>query len=47
MQRRALADPLGDVVGNGKDLVGLFVQQQMIVAEMGPLTCQWKFLVLR
>ena len=27
--------------------VGLLVEQQMVVAEMRPATCQWKFLVFR
>ena len=31
-----LAHPLGDVVGDGEDLVGLLVEQQMVVAEMRP-----------
>jgi len=31
-----LAHPFGDHVGGGEDLVGLFVEQQMIVAEMRP-----------
>ena len=36
MQRGAadLAHPLGDIVGDGEDLVGLLVEHQMIVAEM-------------
>jgi hypothetical protein len=31
-----LADALGDGVGCGKDLIGLLVQQQIVVAEMRP-----------
>ena len=31
-----LAHALGDVVGDGEDLVGLLVEQQMVVAEMRP-----------
>jgi len=31
-----LADSLGDGVGCGKDLIGLLVQQQIVVAEMRP-----------
>lgn len=29
-----LADALGELVGGGEDLIGLLVEQQMIVAEM-------------
>ena len=38
MQRGAadLAHPLGDVVGDGEDLVGLLVEHQVVVAEMRP-----------
>src|ERR1700731_2734546 len=37
-QRRSadFTDTLGDWVGGGKDLLGLFVEQKMIVAEMRP-----------
>ena len=43
-----LAHALGDVVGHGEDLVGLLVEQQVVVAEVRPADmCQWKFLVFR
>ena len=37
-ERRAadLAHALGDVVGDGEDLVGLLVEEQVVVAEMRP-----------
>ena len=31
-----LAHPLGQLVGGGEDLVGLLVEEQMVVAEMRP-----------
>ena len=41
-----LAHALGELVGGGEDLLGLLVEQQMVVAEVrARLTCQWKFLV--
>lgn len=41
-----LAHPLRDAVGRGKNLLGLLVEQQVVVAEVRPRQCQWKFLVL-
>jgi hypothetical protein len=48
-QRRAanLADALGDVVGGRENLLTLLVEEEMVIAEVGPDTCQWKFLVFR
>lgn len=42
-----LTHALRDRVGHGKELVGVFVEQEVIIAKMGPLMCQWKFFVLR
>jgi hypothetical protein len=42
-----LARALGDIVGDREDLSCLLAQEQVVVAEMIPLICQWKFLVFR
>ena len=49
-QQRAAADlahAFGELVSGAEDFGRLLVKHQMIGRKCGPLTCQWKFLVLR
>src|SRR5579862_3290027 len=34
-----------NITGHSENLFKMFVEQQMIIAEMWPILCQWKFLV--
>jgi len=38
---------LGNRVGHGEDLVGVLVEEQMVIRKCRPLMCQWKFFVFR
>jgi len=42
-----LANTFGDRICDGKDLIGLLIQETVIVAKMWPEMCQWKFFVFK
>jgi len=42
-----LANAFRDWIGRGVELIGLLIEQEVIVPKVGPETCQWKFLVFK
>jgi hypothetical protein len=42
-----LTKMLGNIVSHSGDLIAVLIEQKVIIPEVRPLICQWKFLVLR